>query len=155
MNIYIWVSIGRSSHWGNGLVFVIICGSLAERRRAYAIMNCLSSSRCRCCLWPVLLHTYYVQESSFFKCSGIIIQLYIHRSSFLHVLGISALKLVPLILACLKTSGCTEFGPLNTKERDVLAQNVFSQKQIIIQLWNLYHCNQHAWNPQGALTLAL
>ena len=34
------------------------------------------------------------------------------------------LLLVPLWLACLKTSGCTEFGPLNTKESDVLAQNV-------------------------------
>ena len=40
----------------------------------------------------------------------------------------TALKLVPLQLACLKTTGCTEFGPLNTKESDVLAQNVFSQK---------------------------
>ena len=67
----------------------------------------------------------------------------------------TALKLVPLQLACLKTSGCTEFGPLNTKESDVLAQNVFSQKWIIKQLWNLYHCNQHAWKPQGALSLAL
>ena len=66
--------------------------------------------------------------------SGIIIQLYIHKSSFLHVLGISALKLFPLQLTCLKTSGCAEFGPLNTKERDILGQNVFSQKQIIIQL---------------------
>ena len=46
------------------------------------------------------------------------------------------LLLVPLWLACLKTSGCTEFGPLNTKESDVLAQNVVSLKQIIIQLWN-------------------
>ena len=44
-------------------------------------------------LWPVLLHTCQVQESSFFTCSGIILQLYIHESSFLHVLGISALKL--------------------------------------------------------------
>ena len=111
----------------------------------------------------------------------------------------TALKLVPLWLACLKTSGCVEFGPLNTKESDVLAQNVFSQKQdhhtalklvpfqlsmpenlrvhwvwplntkesgvlaqnvfsqkwIIKQLWNLYHCNQHAWKPQGAMSLAL
>ena len=57
-----------------------------------------------------------------------------------------ALKFVPLWLACLKTSGCTEFGPLNTKKSDVLAQNVFSQKYIIIQLWNLYHCDWHAWN---------
>ena len=58
-------------------------------------------------------------------CSGIIIQFYIHKSSFLHVLGISALKLVSLQLAHLNTSGCAEFGPLNTKENDVLAQNVF------------------------------
>ena len=48
----------------------------------------------------------------------------------------TALKLVPLQLAHLKTSGCTEFGPLNMKESDVLAQNVFSQKWIIIKLWN-------------------
>ena len=45
------------------------------------------------------------------------------------------LKLVPLGLACLKTSGCTDFDPLNTKKRDVIDQNVFSQKWIIIQLW--------------------
>ena len=38
---------------------------------------------------------------------------------------------------------------------DVLAQNVFSQKWVIIQLWNLYHCNQHTWKLQGALSLAL
>ena len=67
----------------------------------------------------------------------------------------TALKLVPLWLACLKTSGCTEVGPLNTKEGDVLAQNVFSLKWTIIQLWNLYHCNLHTWKPQGALSLAL
>ena len=60
-----------------------------------------------------------------------------------------------IALACLKTSGCTEFGPLNTKESDVLAQNVFSQKWIIIQLWNLYHCDWHAWKPQGVQSLAL
>ena len=48
-----------------------------------------------------------------------------------------------------------EFGPLNTKESDVLAQNVFSQKWIIKQLWNLYHWKQHTWKPQGALSLAL
>ena len=65
----------------------------------------------------------------------------------------TVLKLVPLWLACLKTSGCTVFGPLNTKESDVLAQNVFSQKQIIIQLWNLYHCDWHAWKPQGVQSL--
>ena len=46
----------------------------------------------------------------------------------------TALKLPPLQLACLKTSGFTEIGPLNTQESDDLAQNVFSQKQIIIQL---------------------
>ena len=45
----------------------------------------------------------------------------------------TALGLVPLQLACLKISGCIEFGPLNTKESDVVAQNVFSQKWIIIQ----------------------
>ena len=28
-------------------------------------------------------------------------------------------------------------GPINTKGGDVLAQNVFSQQQIIIQLWKL------------------
>ena len=67
----------------------------------------------------------------------------------------TALKLVPLGSACLKTSGCTEFDPLNTKESDVIAQNVFSQKWIIIQLWNLYHWDQHAWKAQGALHLTL
>ena len=67
----------------------------------------------------------------------------------------TALKLVPLQLAHLKTSGCAEFGPLNTKESNVLAQNVFSQKWIIIQLWNLYSCNWHAWKLQGVLSLAL
>ena len=46
----------------------------------------------------------------------------------------TALKLVPLQLAHLKPSGCIELGPLNTKEGDVLALNVFSQKWIIIQL---------------------
>ena len=50
----------------------------------------------------------------------------------------TALKLVQLQLAHLKTLGCAEFGPLNMKESDVLAQNVFSQKQITIKLWNLY-----------------
>ena len=64
----------------------------------------------------------------------------------------AALKLVPLWSACLETSGyALEFGPLNTKESDVLFQNVFSQKWIIVQLWNLYHCDQHAWKPQGTL----
>ena len=67
----------------------------------------------------------------------------------------TALKLVPLQLAHLKTSGCAEFGPLNMKESDVLAQNVFSQKWIIIKLWNLYHCNWHTWKLQGVLSLAL
>ena len=55
----------------------------------------------------------------FFTCSGIIIQLYIHESPFLHVLVIPALKLVPLQLAHLKTSGHAKFGPVNTKESDV------------------------------------
>ena len=36
----------------------------------------------------------------------------------------TALKLVSLRSAQLKASGCTEFGPLNTKECDVLDQNV-------------------------------
>ena len=62
----------------------------------------------------------------------------------------TALKLVPLGSACLKTSGCTDFDPLNTKESDVIAQNVFSQKWIIIQLWNLYHWDQHAWKLRCA-----
>ena len=65
----------------------------------------------------------------------------------------TALKLAPLQSACLKTWGCTDFDPLNTKESDVIAQNVFSQKWIIIQLWNLYHWDWHAWKPQGALSL--
>ena len=67
----------------------------------------------------------------------------------------TALKLVPLWLTHLKMSACTEFGPLNTKESDLLAQNVVSLKQIIIQLWNLYHCDWHTWKLQGALSLAL
>ena len=67
----------------------------------------------------------------------------------------TALTLVAMQLACLRTSGCAEFGPLNTKENDVLFQNVFSQKQIIIQLWNLDHYNWHTWKPQGLLSLAL
>ena len=50
---------------------------------------------------------------------------------------------------------CIEFGPLNTKESDVLAQNVFSQKWIIKQFWNLYHYNWHAWKPQGVLSVDL
>ena len=72
----------------------------------------------------------------------------------------TALKLVPLWLACLKTSGCMEFGPLNTKRSDAFTivigpKPVFCQKQIIIQLWNLYHCDWHAWKPQGAWSLVL
>ena len=47
------------------------------------------------------------------------------------------LLLVPLWLTHLKMSACTEFGPLNTKESDVFAHNVVSNRQIIIQLWNL------------------
>ena len=50
----------------------------------------------------------------------------------------TALKLVPLQLTFLWTSGCTEFDPLNTKESDVLAQNLFFEKWVIIQPWNLY-----------------
>ena len=65
------------------------------------------------------------------------------------------LLLVPLWLTHLKMSGCTEFGPLNTKESDVFAHNVVSNKQIIIQLWNLYHCDWHIWKLQHALSLAL
>ena len=37
----------------------------------------------------------------------------------------TALKLVPLLSLDLKTSECTKFGPLNTKESDMLTQNVF------------------------------
>ena len=48
-----------------------------------------------------------------------------------------ALHLVPLQLACLKTSGCTEFGPLNIKESDVLAQNVLFCCFIIYSLIHL------------------
>ena len=59
------------------------------------------------------------------------------------------LKLVPLWSACLKTSGCTEFDTLNTKESDSLAQNVFSQKWIIKQIWNLYPCDRHGWKLHG------
>ena len=66
----------------------------------------------------------------------------------------TALKLVPLQLTFLWTSGCTEFDPLNTKESDVLAQNLFFEKWVIIQPWNLYHCDWHARKPQGALSLA-
>ena len=36
----------------------------------------------------------------------------------------TALKLVPLWSSDLKTSECTEFGPLNTKKSDILTQNV-------------------------------
>ena len=40
----------------------------------------------------------------------------------------TALKLVPLQLAWLKTSGCAEFGPLNTKESDCFSPKcVFSE----------------------------
>ena len=67
----------------------------------------------------------------------------------------TALKLVPLWSSHLITSECSEFGTLNTKESDVLAQNVFSQKWVIIQLWNLYHCDHQTWKPQSALSLAL
>ena len=59
--------------------------------------------------------------------SAIMIQLYIHRSSFLHGLGMSALKLVPLQLAHLKISGCAEFGALNTKESDFSPECVFTE----------------------------
>ena len=30
----------------------------------------------------------------------------------------------------------------------------FLRKWIIIQLWNLYHCDHHTWKPQSALSLA-
>ena len=39
----------------------------------------------------------------------------------------TALNVVPLWLAHLKSSGCAEFGPQNAKEIDFLAQTVFSQ----------------------------
>ena len=63
----------------------------------------------------------------------------------------TALKLVPLWSSYLKTSVWYS----KYKESDVLGQNVFPQKQIIIQLWNLYHCDHHTSKPQGALSLAL
>ena len=56
----------------------------------------------------------------------------------------TASKLVPLQSACLKLQGALSLAPLNTKESDVLAQNVLSQKQIHIWLENLYNCNWHA-----------
>ena len=93
-----------------------VFGSVAECQRAYAIMNCLLSLL-SLCVTRSPTHTIS-PKSSFFTCNGIIMQLYVHESSFLHVLGISALKLVLLQLAYLKTSGCAEFGPLNTKESD-------------------------------------
>ena len=77
------------------------------------------------------------------------------KSVFSEVDDHTALKLVPLWSSDLKTSECTVFGHLNKKKSDVLAQNVFSQKQIIIQLWNLYHCDHHTWKPQSALSLAI
>ena len=77
------------------------------------------------------------------------------KSVFSEVDDHTALKCVPLWTSYLKTSECTVFGHLNKKESDVLAQNVFSQKQIIIQLWNLYHCDHHTWKPQSALSLVL
>ena len=67
----------------------------------------------------------------------------------------TALKLGPLQLTHLKTSGSAEFGHLNTKKVVFYSKNVFYQKQIIIQLWNLDHCNWHTWKPQGLLSLAL
>ena len=68
----------------------------------------------------------------------------------------TVLKLVPLRSSHLKTSGCTEFGPLNTQKSDILAQNVFFflGEWVIIQLWNLYHCDHQTWKPQSALSLA-
>ena len=55
------------------------------------------------------------------------------------------LLLLPLRLACLKTST----GPLNTKESDVLAQNVVSLKQVIIHLYYLYHYD-HCGTPENS-----
>ena len=46
------------------------------------------------------------------------------KSAFSETDHHTALKLVPLWSSHLKTSGCTEFGHLNTKKSDVLAQNV-------------------------------
>ena len=67
----------------------------------------------------------------------------------------TALKFVPLWLAQLKTSGCTKFGPLNTKESDVLAHDVVTLKQVIIHIYFLYHYDWHTCKLQGALSLAL
>ena len=67
----------------------------------------------------------------------------------------TALKLVPLWSSHLKTSECTKFGPLYTKKSDMLTKMCFSQKWIIIQLWNLYHWDHHASKPQSALSLAI
>ena len=39
-----------------------------------------------------------------------------------------------IVIGMPETLGCTKFGPLNTEKSDVLAKNVFSQKEIIIQL---------------------
>ena len=66
----------------------------------------------------------------------------------------TALKRVPLWFAWLIISGCAEFGPVNTKESDVLAPNVFFLKWTIIQLWNLHHYNLHTWKPECALSWA-
>ena len=68
----------------------------------------------------------------------------------------TALKVVPLWSSHHKTWECTDFGPLNTKKGDALAQNVlFFRSGLIIQLWNLYHCDHHTWKPQGKLSLVL
>ena len=68
----------------------------------------------------------------------------------------TALKLVPLWSSDLKTSECTEFGPLTIKESDILApKSVLFQKWMIIQLWNLYHCDHHTSKPQGILSFIL
>ena len=58
----------------------------------------------------------------------------------------TALKLVPLWSSHLKTSGCTEFDPLNTKKSDVLAQDVLFLETDHHTAMKLYHCKWHGWN---------
>ena len=102
-------------------------------------------------LWSSHLKTSECTEFLTIKKSDVFAQ----KVFFSEVDSHTALKLVPLWSSHLKTSGYTKFHPLNTKKSDVLAQNVFSQKWIIIQLWNLYHWDHHASKPQGALSLTL
>ena len=62
----------------------------------------------------------------------------------------TALKLVQLQLAHLKTLGCAEFGPSKYEGKWCFSPKcVFSVKQILIQLWNLYSCSWQAWKSLG------